>query len=145
MGASGWRYFVAYQPDLDAALAQLRAAAFAEGDYVWPYECFRHLGEKSRPRTIGELIEDELIQEGGTHSILDMERVVGPGEEPDVGTVEPVSAREARERIGTERLTRAHVDALDALADRRWFGRCAVLHDDEGHPTEIYFWGYSGD
>jgi hypothetical protein len=145
MGASGWRYFVAYQPDLDAALADLRAAAFAEGCYVWPYECYRELGDRPRPRTIEELTEDELVQEAGTHSILDMEKVVASGEDPDVGTVEPVSAREAWERIGTQRLTRAHVPALDALADRRWFGRCAVLHDDEGRPTEIYFWGCSGD
>jgi hypothetical protein len=145
MDRSGWRYFVAYQPDLDAALADLRAAAFAEGDYVWPYECYHDLGDKPRPRTIEELTADELIQEAGTHSILDMEKVVAPGEEPDVGTVEPISAREARERIGTERLTRAHVAALAGLADRRWFGRCAVLHDDEGQPKEIYFWGDSGD
>lgn len=42
-------------------------------------------------------------------------------------------------------LTRDHVDAIDRLAERRWFGRCAILHDAQGQPAEIYFWGYSGD
>jgi hypothetical protein len=82
---------------------------------------------------------------GHTHRQNPTEHVLGPEERPDYRTVEPVSAAEAKERTGTDRLTRAHIDAIDDLVRGRWFGRCAVLHDDAGEPAEIYFWGYSGD
>ncbi len=52
---------------------------------------------------------------------------------------------EAVERLGVAKLTRAHVAALQSLAAERWSGRCAVLHDATGEPSEIYFWGSSGD
>ena len=29
-------------------------------------------------------------------------------------------------------------------SSERWYGRCAVPHDDQGVPREIYFWGWSG-
>jgi hypothetical protein len=48
-------------------------------------------------------------------------------------------------KLGVAKLTRAHVEALQGLAEERGFGRCAVLHDDAGEPREIYFWGFSGD
>ncbi|MEV4123286.1 hypothetical protein [Micromonospora sp. NPDC049645] len=93
-----------------------------------------------------ELLNDEWMQESGTHSILDVHRVLTRGlKGPDYGTVEPVSAAEALRHAGTERLTREHLDAIEGLAARRWFGRCAVLHDGQGTPSEIYFWGFSGD
>ncbi|PWU50199.1 hypothetical protein DLE60_23765 [Micromonospora globispora] len=68
MGASGWSYTVPYQPDLNAALHELRERVFAEGRYYW---------------AVGDYC--------------------------------------------------------------RWTGRCAVLHDAAGNPTELHFWGYSGD
>ena len=34
MGATGWKYFVPYQADLEAALQQLREKVFAEGQYL---------------------------------------------------------------------------------------------------------------
>ncbi len=85
------------------------------------------------------------MQESGTHSILDMTRVLVDGEEPDFGTLAPVTEVEALARAGVARPTRAHVEALEPLAEQRWFGRYAVLHDDAGLPSEIYFWGFSGD
>ena len=36
MGASGWNYFVAYQPDPQAALDDLRRQVFEAGDYWLP-------------------------------------------------------------------------------------------------------------
>jgi hypothetical protein len=93
------------------------------------------------------LWENESVQESGTHSILDVDRVVAPwpwARQP-FGSVRPVSRWEARRRTGTAHPTRAEVDALNPLAVKRWHGRCAVLHDAEGRPTEIYFWGFSGD
>ncbi|MEV4414341.1 hypothetical protein [Catellatospora sp. NPDC049609] len=147
MGASGWDYVVAYQADLNAALQELQRRVFAEGDYWWvrgeigkPAAAY-----ENRPRTQQELFADEWVQESGTHSILDMERVLDDGEEPGYCTVQAVTAAEALRCAGTEVLTREHLPAIEGLAERRWFGRCAILHDALGTPTEIYFWGFSGD
>jgi hypothetical protein len=136
MGASGWEYYVPYQPDLQAALDELRRRVLDSGDYWWavPYEFGRPACDyPDRPRTEDELWAEEAVQESGTHSILDVRRV------------EPVTEAEAMERLGVAQLTRAHVGALQSLVAERWSGRCAVLHDAAGEPSEIYFWGTSGD
>ncbi|HEY7225174.1 MAG TPA: hypothetical protein VH561_16500 [Micromonosporaceae bacterium] len=147
MGASYWDYYVPYQPDLNAALHELRHRVFVEGDYWWAVK--QEFGPASaypdRPTEMDALFEDEAVQESGTHSILDMFSVLADGEPPDYGTVQPVSAAEALAVAGTEVLTRDHVAAIDRLADKRSFGRCAILHDEHGEPSEIYFWGFSGD
>lgn len=147
MGASGWDYYVPYQADLEAALQDLRRQVFETEDYYWdPWDDDLPDGvAKPRPESIEELWEDENVQEEGTHSILDMHRVLRTHEEPDYFTVQPVSPTEALRAVSTDRLTRAHVVALKPLASRRWFGRCAVLHNAAGEPEEIYFWGFSGD
>lgn len=149
MGASWWEYFVPHQEDLGAALDALRQSVFASQDYHWePWEDDEGDepdGARSRPSTLELLLEDEQVQEEGTHSILDVYRVLRPGEEPEYCTVQPVGPDEARRVTGTDRLTREHVPAIEPLATRRWFGRCAVLHDAAGNPEEIYFWGFSGD
>ena len=148
MGASGWSYYVAYQPDLQAALDEWRRRVFETGDYWWavPYEFGKSAVDfPDRPRTEADLWAEEIVQESGTHSILDMSRVLAEGAQPGYGTVQPVTSAEAMERVGAVKLTRADVPALDSLAGRSWFGRCAVLHDAAGEPSEIYFWGFSGD
>ncbi|MFF3709388.1 hypothetical protein [Streptomyces phaeochromogenes] len=147
MGASAWDYYVPYQEDLDAALQQLRRDVFEAGKYYWANGAdWRPEAEREpRPRTLEELWADELVRETGTHSILDVFQVVGPDDTPDYNTVEPVTAEEARESLGTDRLTRAHVKDFGVFPRSRWVGRCAVLHDDQGKPEEIYFWGHSGD
>ncbi len=147
MGASKWDYIIPYQSDLDAALQTLRQQVFAAGDYWWAHG---DLGTSAKeydniPPTIDELLADSEVQEDGTHSIIDMWHVLAEDEEPDFGTVQPVSAAEALEYAGTARLTREHIDALDRIPLQRWFGRCAVLHDAQSQPSEIYFWGFSGD
>ncbi|GIF45633.1 hypothetical protein DFJ67_0733 [Asanoa ferruginea] len=148
MGASWWDYYVAYQPDLDAALDELRQHVFDTGDYWWavPYQFGTSAADfPNRPRTEDELWEPERVRQSGTHSILDMDRMVADGEKPEISTVQPVSEAEALAKIGVAKLTRDHVEALKPLAEQRWFGRCAVLHNAAGEPEEIYFWGFSGD
>jgi hypothetical protein len=148
MGGSGWEYYVPYQPDLQAALDELRRRVLDSGDYWWavPYEFGRPAREyPDRPRTEDELWAAEAVQESGTHSILDVSEVVTDDGMPDHGAVQPVTETEAMEQVGVARLTRAHVGALQSLAAERWSGRCAVLHDAAGEPSEIYFWGSSGD
>jgi hypothetical protein len=148
VGASDWSYYVEYQLDLGQALAELRTRVFSDGEYWWavPYEFGKSAKDfPNRPRTEDELWSSVSVRESGTHSILDMHEVVRPGEKADYGTVEQVSTAEALQCVGVVKLTRAHVQKIDHLAERRSFGRCAVLHDDAGQPSEIYFWGFSGD
>ncbi|GLY72208.1 hypothetical protein [Actinoallomurus iriomotensis] len=147
MGASSWQYFVPYQEDLQDALRRLRHKVFEERAYYW-VKGADWRPEKDRepwPATIEELWEDEWVHESGTHSILDIFRVIGPAEQPDYNTVQPVSADEAFRHLGVRELTRAHVPEFDVFPRARWMGRCAVLHDDRGRPQEICFWGHSGD
>ncbi|MCM4080885.1 hypothetical protein [Paractinoplanes hotanensis] len=145
MGASGWHYYVPYQPDLDEALASLRDTVFASGDYWWavPYEFGKSAADfPNRPKTEEELWSDEAVQESGTHSILDVNEI---SRAPSFGAVVPVTDEEALARAGTVMLTREHVEKLEELAAERWVGRLAVLHDAEGKPAELFFWGFSGD
>ncbi|MFI6289622.1 hypothetical protein ACIBCM_33640 [Streptomyces sp. NPDC051018] len=146
MGASGWEYYVPYQEDLGAALDALRQRVFEEQDYYWdPWDEDNPEEARVQPSTLDLLWEDEQVQGEGTHLILDVHKVLRPGEDPDYGTVEPVQSAEAHRMVGTDRLTREHVQAIQPLASRSWFGRCAILHDANDHPEEIYFWGFSGD
>jgi len=148
VGASGWSYYVPYQPNLQSALDELRRHVFETGDYWWaaPYEIGKSASDfPNRPRTEKELWADESVQESGTHSILDMHEVLTGDETPDFGSILPVTDAEAVELVGVTKPTRAHVEALEPLAGERWTGRCAVLHDPAGDPHEIYFWGASGD
>ncbi|MFF8990379.1 hypothetical protein ACF09H_10620 [Streptomyces sp. NPDC014983] len=147
MGASGWEYYVPYQEDLDAALRELRERTFRVGDYFWAREGDGTPTEARRPRpsTEEEMWADEWQQHSGTHSILDVFRVQREDEEPEICAVQPVTGEEARRATGTDRLTRAHVPAIENLARERGYGRCAVLHGADGKPEEIYFWGWSGD
>jgi hypothetical protein len=195
MGSSGWEYVVAYQPDPQVAFEALQAKVLAEGDYWWAARDGAARDFPDRPGTIDELFADETVQQAGTGSILDMERVLAEGEppnygwlavaddftseasiaamfgapatvtpasagdivaagvgrmfaqhrEPEYGTVVPVTAAEAREATGVEKLTRDHLAAIEDLAVYRGFGRCAVLHDAAGEPDGLYFWGRSGD
>ncbi|MFB7168032.1 hypothetical protein [Streptomyces sp. NPDC056242] len=147
MGASSWNYSVPYQEDLDAALQTLRREVFQAGEYYWVKGAdWRPVEEREpRPPALEQLWQDELVQQAGTHSILDVFQVLGPDDTPDYNTVEPVTAAEARELLGTDKLTRAHIEDFGVFPRSRWVGRCAVLHDDQGAPHEIYFWGHSGD
>ncbi len=148
MGASTWSYYVPYQRDLSKALHSLQDEVFAAGDYWWaePGEYGKTAAAfPDRPRTEEELWAAESVQESGTHSILDMSHVIPAGTDDGPGTVEPVTPEQALAATGTLRPTREHAKALSDLAAQRWYGRCAVLHDEEGRPAELYFFGYSGD
>lgn len=148
MDASGWSYYVPYREDFNEVLKELHRTVFAKDDYWWP-RGDEPLGDEGegwlpRPLTLDELWDDDYVQEEGTDSILDIDRVIGPDATPEPGTAQIVSAAEACARVGTDVLTRAHVEAIRDLASRRGFGRCAVLHDNEGTPRELYFWGSTG-
>jgi hypothetical protein len=147
MGASGWDYSVPWQEDLGAAFEGLRRRVFERREYYWGPGA-DWLPEEARlpwPESEEELWAHELVQHDGTHSILDIFRLIGPDDEPEIGTVKPVTEEEALHVLGARKLTRADVPRFEEFDHWRWYGRCAVLHDQRGEPREIYFWGYSGD
>lgn len=150
MGASGWMYMVPYQDDLKAALDSLRRRVFAEGEFVSPAD--EGLAE---PESVDDLLEQDYYAEFmgtcGTHSIIDvLDVVLAEAEDQDYGTIRPLTEDETWLLFGTSRPSRADFDAVndDVLYDRvtagRWTGRAVVLWA-EGKPSEIAFWGYSGD
>ncbi|MFE3202355.1 hypothetical protein [Embleya sp. NPDC059237] len=149
MGGSGWSYVVPYREDVGAALEALRAEEFAAGHNWSPTDW-----DLPAPASPDDLWQNELYWEfmgtHGTHSVLDVNRVIDVGEDHDFGTVRPLAASVIREGFGSDRPSRADFDGmdfgtLDALDDAlRWSGHCMVLYRD-GIPHEIAFWGVSGD
>jgi hypothetical protein len=89
--------------------------------------------------------------ESGTHSIIDV-LSVAPYEmgEQKPGTVSVFTDDEYRDYFGSTRPTRADWDrfrgdpVFDEYVAARWTGRAVVLWADDT-PSEIAFWGYSGD
>jgi hypothetical protein len=150
VGASGWNYVVPYQADLAAALAALRRQVFHEGSYVNPAE-----HGLAAPTSVEALWQEEYYWEFmgtcGTHSILDIAQVVAAddvGQGP--GTVRPLTDAECRDLFGVTQPGGADYERVGESAlfgcvtAGRGTGRATVLWDD-GQPSEIALWGYSGD
>jgi|HubBroStandDraft_1064217.scaffolds.fasta_scaffold06537_3 hypothetical protein len=150
MGASGWKYVVPYQEDLAAALDALQRQVFADGDYLSPAE-----KGYPEPASVEDLLSERyeyFIETYGTHSILDMIEVVPAGDtRQEPGTIRPLMPAEAQKLFDTTEP--GHSDYV-RLADSflpykyvtagRGTGRVVTLWED-GVPTELFFWGYSGD
>ena len=147
MGRSGWDYVVAYRGDPAAALEQLRAATLSSGDYFWDETSEEYIGP--RPGSLAELDalrENEEFWEIGTHSVLDVDRLIGSREPDPDGTVRQLTDEEAVGFFGTATPTRAQFEAAgDPMPDvEGWSGFYQLLFDG-GRPTEIAFWGATGD
>ena len=151
MGASGWQYVEDVPPvqpvDLGAALARLRERILAVGDFYYTEDEWR----SPRPTTMEELqaIRDtEEFWEVGSHSILDVDHVIGEHDEDHDGSVRPLSPRETERLFRTAspdlKLFAERSSELSASLGRGWSGRCQVLYED-GLPTAVGFWGFSGD
>lgn len=150
MGASGWAYLVLYQADLQAALDSLRRQVFESGDYISPVTW-----GLTAPESAEALAEQEyywqFMGEHGTHSIIDVIDVVpyDMGEQ-EPGTVCAFTDEEYEDYFGSARPTRADWDRfgddplMNEYVAERWTGRAMVLWADDA-PSEIAFWGYSGD
>lgn len=160
MGASAWSYFVPYEADLSAAFSRLRADVFARRE-------FYSYGGASFT-TIEELLEAQ--EEDGTHSIIDMARVVDQPAPPppdratdeqallaalagggtSYGIVFRMSDDELLKCFSTTTPTRSAVaqaeDSAYSLCPRGT-GRYTVVYDDDktDTPTWLYFVGVSGD
>lgn len=150
MTASSWRYLTPYQDDIAAALQDLQRSVLASGEFSWPQGGGEGLGP--RPPTLEQLdrvrrTESFWLQ--GTHSILDIDRVLEADQPPGDGAVRGMSPEEIAGVFQAERPTRAGFEAAyDAGRlpfDRsRWAGRWLVLFDD-ARLSEIAFWGRTGD
>lgn len=150
MGASGWSYRMAFHGDIAAALEALQRQAFDDGDYYWPHDG-RNPGFPVRPRpsSVEELWQDEVAQETGTHSILDVDRVIASTDTDGVGTVRPLKPEEILSYFGTCTPTPQDFDRVvgqHALPDRMpsWSAWCMPLSVD-GLPAHLAIWGFSGD
>lgn len=165
MGASGWNYRVAYVGSVEATLAAVQEQVLVSGDYIWPWDDadnepidpkYADIFETEeredvpRPTSLSELNAAKEIEEfwdEGTHTILDIDRVI-EAEDDEVGVIRPLNAAELNRVFGTTRPSAADFDRpawpLDDLCGERWTGRSVVIYKDDA-PAEIYFWGFSGD
>jgi hypothetical protein len=174
MGASAWKYFVAYQKDILAALQELRQEVFASGKYykashgdwrglpeaeieqrlqkerpeVWEY--YRHYWKSVNslpdPDTIERLLAWNM--EEGTSCVIDMTN--GISDEPKYFTVSPLTNQQLKEFFGTPQPTHAMIEEKIFARDgvlrlrRNWEGVYIIAYKDDT-PDEICFAGFSGD
>ena len=148
MGGHFYHYIVDYQPDVDAALQQLREREFRAGRYypVLRYpEQFLAGPTPPSPGAGHRSIRDALkaSAETGTRSILDLERVSA---RPEYGAVTPLADDVLLRHYGTTRPTREMVEDFAFAEDmeERGQGVYVVLYRD-GRPDAILFAGYSFD
>lgn len=148
MGATDWFHVVPYQPDLARALDDLHRRVLADGAFSWPY---RESPEDPLPATLEEIRGEPGVAWSGTHSVLDLDRVIPPEAPDGHGTLRWLTDVERRELLGAARPARA--DFVTAYGDgtgplltiaQRWSGHAVPLHDG-GTPSALAIWGYSGD
>lgn len=161
MGASLWSYLVPYEANISSAFSRLQGDVFARSEF--------YARKDTRFGSIEELREAQA--EDGTHSIIDMLRVVadtappppGPaalaeellaaivGAASRYGTVFQMSDQELQKCYSTTTPSRNTIECNESSAHslcERGNGRYALVFDDEGDkttPTWIYFVGVSGD
>ena len=116
MGASGWSYVTSYQGDVAQSLRELRERVFRDKAYHWWDDSEE---DEPRPATIDGIWASEYMKEYGTHSILDVSRVVETTKAPswdnsreDLGTVRPLAADAFRRHFRTSQPSRAQFEAL---------------------------------
>jgi hypothetical protein len=158
MGASTWGYVTPYRGSVEATLKALHDEVFQE-----------LFGDDEEYGSLDELYADEELGESGTHSILDVHRIVETTEPPqqreaDYFTLRPLPTTRLVHHFGTDRPTvQQYEDAMarayDAVRTRplwaedttllgedrmRWTGVYVVLYTDS-QPTHVGFFGSSGD
>lgn len=158
MGASGWEYVTPFKGTVEESLEALQAQVFQE-----------LYGDDETYRDIEELWQDEeFMGVEGTHSILDIDRVVHATTAPsdhnieDYGTLRPLALERITHHFGTDRPTPGQFEELiaqthaaitfphdrgETLLDEcrmRWTGVYVVLYTTD-EPTHLGIFGFSGD
>jgi hypothetical protein len=139
MGASGWIYKVAFQPDVRQALEDLRWQVLRSGEY------YRDDGG-DEPASPDDALERQ--PEDGTHSIIDMMNGLSPT--PEFGTVSPLTEQQLLAVFGTSTPSSESVETwLDHGGDNglrdRWEGLVVTGYTTDGAPEFLFFAGASGD
>lgn len=146
MGASSWDYVVPYRTDIMEAVLNLQRQVFADGDYWKGYH------DEFDTGSLDELLalkDGMRFWEEGTHSILDMDRILVPGAEDEADAIDVFPDDETLRFLGSDQPTRQDFDGArdDILLNAdlpRWHGRYVILYEDR-KPAQIAFFGYSGD
>ena len=135
MGATPYSYYVKYQPNLQAALRDLRDREFKAGRY----------SPEPDPAAPHASIADALLaaEADGTASILDLDTVA---DRPGFGVAHRLGEAQLQQLFGTTRPTHQMIENSDDLFDQidRGQGVCIVVYKDD-QPDEIFFAGYSFD
>lgn len=147
MGAHSYWYTVAYQPDISAALQELRDREFQAGRYnpVIPFPKFPVTAASPAPGRGHESIESAVAcaDAPGTRSILD---IASLADEPDFFVAAPLCVDTLQAAYGTAQPTREIVEANMAIFNHINRGHAAyVVIYGGGAPLEILFAGYSFD
>lgn len=123
----------------------------AAGDFLWQEDYWDDVPPPTTRAELAALKEDQQFWDEGTHTILDMDRIVSSTDDTDDdGTIRQLSSDELTEYFGTDRPSEAEFERVyrqfgPILDDiRRWTGRCAVLYYGEKE-QKIAFYGVSGD
>jgi hypothetical protein len=142
VGASGWKYYTPYQPDINKALQELREEVFRSGtyhqrtpfwreisfeDYLPPdpeftdedraeyVASFQQLQALQEPTSIETLLE--WNGEDGTHSILDIDHIAS---DTQVSAVAPLSHKQLEVFFGTSQPTHEIIDRTEEIALYRY-------------------------
>ncbi|MEU6215392.1 hypothetical protein ABZ891_36540 [Streptomyces sp. NPDC047023] len=150
-------YVTGYDGDAEAALAALRARVFQD-----------EYGSDARYRSLEDLSEDEeFMGTEGTHTILDIDRVVTTDDPPtrsgvaDYGTLRPLALDRVMHHFGTHRPSVERYEEVVAAAGEAasheeheqsllgecrmgWTGYYVVLCSAD-RPTHLGIFGSSGD
>jgi hypothetical protein len=147
MGAEPYFYFTRYQPDLSAALEELRQREFAAGRYnpAMPFLQFPIDPNVATPGAQHDSIEEAFAdaEADGTRSILDLMSI---SEEPDFCAAAPLPESVLTGLYGTTRPTREMILENMGFFEHidRGQGIYIIVYKDDA-PNEIFFAGYSFD
>jgi hypothetical protein len=147
MGAHPYFYFVKYNPDINAALQELRDREFRAGRYnpVIRYLEFPLGPDSPAPGAQHKSIRHALkaADAEGTRSILDLDHV---SDEPEFCAVALLPPDELERLFGTAQPTHEMIETSDDLFENieRGQGVYITVFKD-GRPNELFFAGYSCD
>ncbi|EWT02619.1 hypothetical protein N865_02490 [Intrasporangium oryzae NRRL B-24470] len=160
VGASGWSYRTPFMGSVQESFLAVQRQILESGDYIWPWDDFDPAETDAegfaRPASLDQLAaakQTEDFWEKGTHTMLDLDRVSEADDPDELGAARALSDAEMTEVLGTDQptsedLARVHDPAgdrpLEDLIGPKWSGRSLLVYQNDA-PSEVFFWGWSGD